>query len=289
MGRLIWLASYPKSGNTWVRAFLANLLGDSGRPADINRLGGSLSQGESALGWYRILDARPVERWTGADIARLRPRVHALIAGTAEGTSFCKTHNALTEVRGQPTVNMAVSAGAVYIVRNPLDVTLSFADFQNVSIDRAIEMMATRDFETPMGERNVPDRLGSWSQHVASWTGGGHRRLHLLRYEDMLEAPLDSFRELAGFLDLKAPRARLTRAIRNASFDVLRRQEARSGFHERAPHQQRFFRKGRAGQWKSELDADQVERVCAHHGRQMARFGYLPRRAARAAPGAAGS
>ena len=61
MGRLIWLASYPKSGNTWVRAFLANLLGDSGRPADINRLGGSLSQGESALGWYRILDARPVE------------------------------------------------------------------------------------------------------------------------------------------------------------------------------------------------------------------------------------
>ena len=276
MPGILWLASYPKSGNTWMRAFLTNLFRDPREPLDINKLSGQLSQGESSLGWYRVLDPRPVAQWSPADVSRMRPRVHRMIAQAQQGTVFCKTHNALLTVRGMPTVNLQVTAGAIYIVRNPLDLAISFADFQGVPLDAAIAIMATENFETPIGERNASESLGSWSQHVATWTAGSNRALHIVRYEDMLAAPLKTFGAVVRFLQLKTPRERLERAIKSSSFKVLRNQEEKHGFVERPAHQERFFRKGTAGEWKQALSAEQVARIVSDHREQMARFGYVP-------------
>ncbi len=276
MGNILWLASYPKSGNTWMRAFLHNVLRNPDQPADINQMTGALTQGESSLGWYRVANRRPPEQWKPSEIARMRPHVHEMISRGQKGTVFCKTHNALTRWHGQPTVNTRVSTGAIYIVRNPLDVLLSFADFQAVPVDEAITMMATRDFATPLTDRNVPELLGNWSQHVASWTAEGNKGLHVVRYEDMLADPHQAFGAVLAFMKLDVPRARLDKAIRNASFRELRRQEDERGFNERPAHQERFFRKGVAGGWKEALTKEQVARICADHGDRMVRFGYLP-------------
>ena len=277
MGNIVWLASYPKSGNTWMRAFLNNLFSDSARAVNVNRLQGRLFDGDGGILWYRVLDPRPVAEWTAEDIARLRPRVHETIAGGRQGTVFCKTHNAVMMARGYPSINMEVSAGAIYIVRNPLDVTLSFADFMGTGVDEAIGAMARENWESDFDDNgNVPHMLGSWSQHVESWTGRPGRGLHVVRYEDMLARPLATFAAVARFLGLKPPRRRLQRAVENSSFRVLAGQEQRHGFGERSKHQQRFFRKGTAGQWQRELTPQQVERICATHRRQMARFDYLP-------------
>ncbi|MBN33942.1 MAG: sulfotransferase [Rhodospirillaceae bacterium] len=276
MGNIVWLASYPKSGNTWMRAFLHNLVRDAGQPVDINQMIGALTQGESAIGWYRVLNPRPAETWTDLEMARMRPAVHKTIAAGQNGTVFCKIHNRLGRHHGQPTVNMAVSAGAIYIVRNPLDVVLSFADFQGVPIDEAITIMATPDFSTERNERNLPELLGSWSQNVESWTAGEGKGLYVVRYEDMLEDPIKAFGAVTAFLNLDYPKVRLDRAVRNASFKELRKQEDERGFNERPEHQERFFRKGTAGQWRDELSDDQVARICGDHRDQMARFGYLP-------------
>jgi len=276
MSKIVWLASYPKSGNTWVRAFLDNLLHDARKPLSVDRPSGMFAQGESAIGWYRIADPRPPAHWTTADIARLRPRVHKMIADSAKGTVFCKTHNALTTINGHATVNMAVSAGAIYIVRNPLDIVLSFADFQACSTDMAITIMATDGFATPTNDRNVSEHMASWSQHVASWTTGDNRGVHVVRYEDLLEQPVKSFTAISRYLGQKFDRKRIERAIGHASFDSLRRQEQQQGFSEKPAHQKAFFRKGTAGQWRQELSADQAARVIADHREQMARFGYLP-------------
>ena len=276
MTNIVWLASYPKSGNTWVRAFLDNLLHDARKPLAIDRPSGMFAQGESAIGWYRIADPRPPSQWTSADIARLRPRVHKMIADSAQGTVFCKTHNALTTIDGHPTVNMAVSAGAIYIVRNPLDIVLSFADFQACSTDMAITIMGTDGFATPTNARNVSEHMASWSQHVASWTAGENRGVHVVRYEDLLERPVKSFTAIASYLGQKFERKRIERAIGHASFDSLRRQEEQHGFSEKPSHQKAFFRKGTAGQWRRELTPEQAARVIADHREQMARFGYLP-------------
>ena len=77
MAGIIWLASYPKSGNTWLRAFLHNLLRDPGRPYDINKLT-DVTAGESQASWYQChrsgvrpaFDGRPGPRAASAGPSR---------------------------------------------------------------------------------------------------------------------------------------------------------------------------------------------------------------------------
>ncbi len=278
MGDIVWLASFPKSGNTWMRAFLYNLFSNRERSFDVNRMTGEIFQSDGALMWYQMIDPRPLAEWSAEDLACMRPRVDELIAQVQEGTLFCKTHNALMTIHKHPTINLSVTSGAIYIVRNPLDTVLSFADFLGLSIDQAIDFMATRDHETPHDPamNNVGIILGSWSQHVESWTGNPNPRLHVVRYEDMLDHPSRTFGATARFLGLKPSRQRLLQAIRNSSFKALRSQEDQKGFKEKSPAQEKFFRRGTAGQWREELTPEQVERVCSHHRVQMERFGYLP-------------
>jgi hypothetical protein len=277
MGNIIWLASYPKSGNTWMRAFLFNLFCNTREPMDINQIGGGdLITSESLLRWYRPLDARPPAAWSPDDVARLRPRAHEAIAASVQGTVFCKIHAALTKARGFPTVNMAATSGALVMVRNPLDVVLSLADFFGKSIDSTIAIMGTENYELPSDDVGVAETLGSWSQNVASWTARPSPQLHVVRYEDLLSDPKAGFGGVVTFLGLSPPDWRFETAVANASFKVLSGQERDHGFAERSVHQKRFFRAGRAGMWKQKLTGKQVDRIVADHREQMARFGYLP-------------
>ena len=277
MGDIVWLASYPKSGNTWMRAFLHNLFHNEARPVDVNRMQGEMFQSDGALMWYQMVDRRPVGEWMPKDVAAMRPKVCELIARGQPGSIFCKTHNALMTVHGHPTINLGVTSGAIYIVRNPLDVAASSADFMGTGLDQTIEMMATDNLELPhdVEHNNVSIVSGSWSQHVASWTGRGGARLHVVRYEDMVAKPSATFGGVARFLGLKPSRQRLLRAIRNSSFRTMQGLEAAGGFNERSDHQRRFFRRGEAGGWREELSETQVRRVCEAHEEQMKRFGYL--------------
>ncbi|MDE0047711.1 MAG: sulfotransferase domain-containing protein [bacterium] len=279
MGDIVWLASYPKSGNTWIRALLHNLFWNRSDPINVNRMQGDLTQSDGMLTWYRMLDKRPCQEWSADDVARMRPKVDELIAQTSPGSIVCKTHNALLVSRGYPTINMEVTSGAVYIVRNPLDVTPSFADFLGVDLDTAINHMGTVDLETQSDPayNNVQLLLGSWSQHVKSWTGRPNRQLHVVRYEDLHDDPVRILRKLTRFLGLKPSRQRLLKAIKNSSFKVMQSQEKRLGFKERSPFQRRFFRRGVANGWREELTDKQVERICSDHHEQMKRFDYLPR------------
>jgi len=275
MGNLIWLASYPKSGNTWLRAFLHNLMLKSNRPHDINRLG-EVTAGDVKPDLYEELSGRPARDLSINEIAALRAGVQARLAARHEGSRFVKTHSAMMNVAGHPTFNMAVTAGAVYVVRNPLDVAVSFSHHLNEPVDRVIDMMAHNYVNTPLVPNMMPDFLGSWSQHVESWTGRPGPGLHVMRYEDMLDRPKDLFGGLVSYLGLDVTPKQLTQAIRHASFEVLKRQEERSGFLERSPKAERFFRSGTKGQWRRALSEDQVARIVEMHRTQMARFGYLP-------------
>ena len=225
MGKIVWLASYPKSGNTWMRAFLHNLFRNPEEPLPLNQLGGgNLTTSDSGLHWYRALDPREPGTWSADEIAAMRLKVHENIAATVPGSIFCKTHCALFELNGRMTVNVASSAGAIYIVRNPLDVALSFADYLGVEVDIAIKVLGERFFELPRNGDAVTSPLGSWSQNVESWTGNPNPALHVVRYEDMLDQPVTAFGGLTKFLGVPAPPDRLEKAIQHASFDELRTQ-----------------------------------------------------------------
>jgi Sulfotransferase domain len=277
LGNIIWLASYQKSGNTWVRVFLHHLFTNADKPLGLpDTRGGEVSASASSLPWYRTIDKRPPESWTSEDVAAMRPKVQQMIAASRRGSVFCKTHVPLMVIHGQPTIDMSVTAGAVYIVRDPRDIAVSFADFHGIKIDAAITALATENLEVPASDRQIAEPLGGWSQHVASWTARPSPAIHVIRYEDLHGDPTGTFTRLAAFLRLDASPERIERAAAHSSFKTLRTLEDRHGFDERSPVQERFFRKGVAGGWREELTAEQAGRIETDHAAQMARFGYLP-------------
>ena len=135
MGQIAWIASYPKSGSTWLRAFLHNYLADRATPYDINRFM-DLSTGENAASRYRVFDPRPASAYSIADVQAMRPRVHQAIAESRTGLVFVKTHNAQLVVEGVQLITKAVTGGAIYILRDPRDVAISFSRHLGLSIDR---------------------------------------------------------------------------------------------------------------------------------------------------------
>lgn len=276
---IIWLASYPKSGNTWTRNFLHNLTnvlsGEADDTQDINRMN-AMSTWEIAGPPYEKLLGKSLDQCTREEIASVRHEVQRQIADTANGLAFVKTHHALVMDRKQPTINFDVTSGAIYIVRNPLDVAISFSHHMGASIDTAITQMATAGLETPVAEKSVYEVYSSWSQHVESWTRKPHRTIYVMRYEDMLGDPQTTFGALASHLLLSPDPAELQLAIDLSSFDRLQKQEREKGFREKPKAAESFFRSGTADQWKDQLTPAQIDRIVADHHDQMARFGYLP-------------
>jgi hypothetical protein len=117
--------------------------------------------------------------------------------------------------------------------------------------------------------------LGSWSIHVDLWTRHKSPRLHILRFEDMLEQPAASFGKLVAFLGDPPDRARLDRAIAFSSFGSLQSQEAEHGYVANAAGSTApFFRQGEAGQWRQILSTAQRLRIESDHGEMMEKFEY---------------
>jgi hypothetical protein len=277
MGNIVWLASYPKSGNTWLRAFLANLVAGGDAPVPLADLP-QYCDDEARPEFFTAAAGRPSTTLSFDEICALRPRVHAAIAARSPGTRLVKTHNCAGFVERHPLHAAAVTAGAIYVVRDPRDVAVSLSHHFGLELDAAIERLGDDRVATANDELFVTQVLGSWSHHVRSWADLAGPRVVVLRYEDLLVDPVGGFTQAARLLRLDGDPAGIERAVRHASFAGLSAQEAGEGFTERSDKAARFFREGRAGQWRDVLTAGQAARILARHGAQMARFGYTDAR-----------
>jgi hypothetical protein len=278
MGKIIWLASYPKSGNTWLRVFLANYRQDNGEPVSINDL--EAFPIASARPMFDLAAGVEASDLTEDEIERLRPSIYDHIARETEETIFLKVHDAYTYTsEGRPLLSESATAGAVYIIRNPLDVSVSFANHSTRDIDTIITRMADETYafcSRPDRLHNqLLQRLLSWSGHVKSWINAPNLRLHVMRYEDMKQNPLETFAAALRFCGLSDETERVEKALACSSFDELQKQEKEQGFREKPPKVASFFRKGEVGAWREQLTERQIERIIADHGEVMRRFGYL--------------
>jgi len=276
MPGILWLASYPKSGNTWMRVFLANLILNEPEPLPLKRINEVCSSEPNEI-WFRPLADKAVSELSDRKIAALRTRAQERAASLNKNTIPMKTHSLCGKDFGYPTISVKATIGVIYIVRDPRDVVLSAADHYGLTIDQAIEMMAdkkARGRGTP--GNTVHELMGSWSDHVRSWTRWKHTPLIVLRYEDMLADSLGQLGMVARKLGITQDEARIRRAVEFSSFKKLQAQEADSGFIEKSVNSQRFFRSGRAGGWRDSLTADQAALIERVHAEQMRRFGYLP-------------
>jgi aryl sulfotransferase len=277
MSRLVIIASYPKSGSTWMRAFLGSLA-RGGRTPNINaELPARVLTRRSAFDNWIGIESSDL---TAREIAMIRPYVSRREAETIQG--MVKVHDAnLVPPGGREPPCPANSIDRVaYIVRDPRDVAVSCAHHFGISVEAAVAAMNDPTFGIGMSESglnsHVEQHLSTWSRHVESWLDGTGLRLHTVRYEDLTTEPERTFSIAANFLGLNYSPEEISRAIEATSFRSLADQEARIGFRELGPRaDSQFFRRGRIGGWRAELSPALAEQIKRDHGSAMRRLGYL--------------
>ena len=296
-GAFVWLASYPKSGSTWFRALLTSYLNGGAPPAINNLVGRSLVVDRESFNQHLGVDSSELPE---EELLRLRPAFHRLLAAAAGADPrpvFQKVHEAFLRLppgrieqqrSGDWLYAGEVTAAAICLVRNPLDVAVSYADHRNITLAEAIAWMdnptATEGHLVRGLNTVLPELLGRWSDHVLGWLDQREFPMRVVRYEDLAADPVPALDAALAFLERHCPAladrpARpeaIAKAVANAAFDRLRAQEAKEGFRERQPTaRSSFFRAGVAGGWRDALTARQVAEVVAAHGPAMGRLGYL--------------
>ena len=280
-GKIIWLASYPKSGNTWLRIFLNNLLADQDEPVDINALHqtGHIASSRKLFDESVGVDSADLTR---EEIDYYLPSVHKLYSDRLQENQIIKTHDAVTKNReGRWLIPPEATYRAIYLIRNPLDVCVSFAHHTgHTDFDKMIARMSDSEMMLASSHKKLQSQLhqytGSWSDHVHSWTHSPlSEKVLVIRYEDLQSNPEVTFTRIVRFVGLQHDREAVRAAIRKSQIKELQRMEEEKGFRERLPNAERFFRKGVIGSWKEELSSKQANRIIDDHRDIMIEYGYM--------------
>lgn len=273
----VWLASYPKSGNTWIRALLSNYVSGLSVPVNINRLlGKPMAASRSLFDQYAAVAASDL---TADEIDVYRPEVYRAMVQAASGLVYVKVHDAYRmNVNRLPLFPPDITHAAIYVLRDPRDVAISMAHHWDLTIDAAVEKMCSPDavFAPARGGSfaQVPQVVGSWTENVVSWHRPHAITIAHFRYEDVLDRPVEQFARMLGALALPIHDERVRLAVEFSQLRGLQSQEETHGFAERRGKEP-FFRAGRAGGWRDRLTQSQVNRIESCHREQMLQWGYL--------------
>ncbi|MBN1181838.1 MAG: sulfotransferase domain-containing protein [Bacteroidales bacterium] len=275
---IVWLASYPKSGNTWFRIFLSNLLSDLEEPTNINDLNNStVSSNRSLFDNYLGVNTSDL---TTDEIEILRPEVYRMMSLDNESDVFLKTHDAWRlNSNKTPIFPEEVTKGVIYFIRNPLDIAVSFAFHNDIDFDRTINNINNNKFGFCLNNsklaNQIPQQLSSWSEHVSSWVFKSNYPICIIRFEDMIGRPKFTFSKALDFLKIEYTDDKLSKALKNSSFNILVEQEEKFGFQEKYIHSKKFFRSGTTNNWKYHLNTIQIKQIIKYNGTVMKEFGYL--------------
>lgn len=279
-GNIVWLASYPKSGNTWVRLLLGNLLNladdDDAASQDFNALPGIAS---ARWPFDHLLGANTYEL-SKDEIDRSRPDVYRGISAQAGDVVFMKAHDSFqVNSDGEPIFPGDCSRGAVYIVRNPLDVAVSYSHHRgDSSFEKTVRSMSDPNMEIGGNNREqLHQLLGDWSQHYRSWTSQSEVPVLVVRYEDLQADTAGKLQQIAEFAGLDDSKFAMSyeQAAEASRFERLQKIEAEKGFNERPLKSERFFRSGRSGEGKEKLSPQLQQELTSRHTAVMQELGYL--------------
>jgi Sulfotransferase domain len=236
----VFIVSYPKSGNTWTRFLIGNLIHPES-PADFSNINLIIPDPEG-------LSKRQLARMP-------QPR-------------YIKSHQYF-DPRYQKVI---------YVVRDPRDVALSQYHFHRkrklLQDGASVEEFICRF----VAGKTSP--YASWGENVASWmfTRSGHRGFLLLRYEDMIENTTHELAKVADFLGLEASQERLAQAVARSSAHEMRRLEKEQGLLWSSTKETRqdvpFVRSAQPGGWETELPETSVRQIEGAWAGLMKSLGY---------------
>lgn len=259
-----WLASYPKSGNTWAR-----LLWTAYRTNGLVDINGELTLGDLNATAYQSACVLPLDRYSPASLGLVRyaAMLNLMAMHADQKPLVVKTHYANAERDGVRFIPPRLSGRSVYIVRDPRDVAPSLARHLGKTLDEAVEFMRRPSafITTDDGRGHI---LSTWSNHVRSW-GAGEPEVTLIRYEDMKRDPHDALSRMLLTFNVDPCPDRVAMAVEACALEKLKAQEKEQGFTEASDKAGSFF-----GATTEKLNESQRREIENDHGEMMEALGY---------------
>jgi len=289
--KIIWVASYPKSGNTWLRSILSSLFYSKDGKFNFELLN-NIKHFDNPENYLFVKDIN-IDDYDSLSkikvISKYRIKAQEKLK-IKQKFIFFKTHSANASLNHNQYTNENNSLGLIYIVRDPRDIIISYSKYQNISINRAIEKITNKaiiefsgfkdnDQPSSLITNKLPYIMSSWDINFKSWERLDVPKL-FIRYEDLLDNPLSILNEIIVFFqnNLKIEISNLDKKINNiintTNFQFLKSQEQKYGFGESTTHSD-FFRKGAKNQWEAELTTKQIKTIENSFNPLMKKLKYI--------------
>jgi len=276
---IIWIASYPKSGNTWIRCFLKSYFNSSDKNFSLDAKNNDDFYSTTFPNIFLLNDMK-IDYFNFGNIIKNWIPMQDFI-NLNNQTNFLKTHNAMCTINNYHFTNISNTLGAIYIVRDPRSIVASFADHFQISHKETVEnMFSSEHGETPIinGKSYYQSIMGTWSDHYNSWKTYKGRKVIIIKYEDLRSKTYETFSKIIKYLNeingTIFDEKKIKLSIEQTSFKNLRTLEEKDGFIERGKGDF-FFRKGKIDSWKQELSLDLIKKIEKKFRKEMLELGYI--------------
>ena len=272
---IIWIASYPKSGNTWLRAFLsAYLYGNN------NKFDFSLLKKIPKFPHKKLFDGI-------VDIESFKKKKFEIVKyfivaqqklNLDNSIKLLKTHNAYVSYKNNWFSDEKNTKAYIYLVRDPRSVVLSLSSYQKVSVERATDLMLNQGVYGSDDEDDLMiDIRSSWKINYQSWKKKKDYNGIVVKFEDLIDNTEVEFEKILFFLKkiikINIDKNKILKSVNACQFLKLSKMEDAHGFDEAAKN--KFFRKGKKDSWKNELSKDLRKKIEENLEDEMNELGYL--------------
>ncbi len=285
---IIWLASYPKSGNTWLRFFIISLLMGKKTDLNLNHLRAIMNYPHSTHFNGLVSNLFDLDEISKNWITSQKK------INSDKKLRFFKTHNMLGKYNGYPFTDAQNTLGTIYIVRDPRNVITSVKNHYSLSnYDEAQKFVFKDDQILSLSDRQkalylkskifpLTQFVGSWKTHYLSWKNMKKNYI-LVRYEDLYENSKNEFTKVAdfigGLLKVKFTQAQIENAINLSSFERLENMEKENGFTESTinndGNRNKFFFLGPKNDWRKILDKSISSDIEKKFEKEMKELKYI--------------
>ena len=267
---ILWLASYPKSGNTLLRCLLSSYYFTKDGNFEFNLLN-KIPQFPNEKEFYKykknIKQISDIAKYWITEQENIN-RKNKLI--------FLKTHCALCTVNNNAFTNSKNSIGAIYIVRDPRNVITSIQNHFQLSSEEAFKFLSDKKNALSTIQENKESLyfqpLGSWNDHVNSWVKNKNFPVLKIRYEDLTKSTYETFKIIVKFINKitksnnQFNRNKDINSIKNTSFEKLKDMEDKKGFNESRENKKtgkkiKFFYLGNKNNHKNILDEKLTSKI----------------------------
>jgi len=276
---IIWIASYPKSGNTWVRSLISAYLYSINGIFNFDLLNKIQQFPSKQYFKFFLKDFRDIKKVSNYWIAA-QDRINLY----NDRPIFLKTHSALCTLENNPFTNKNNTKAVIYVVRDPRNLITSISHHYSKSMKDSYAFIINKQKMIMVGDWGKDDFgiasvLGNWSMHYKSWRDIKFAPILVVKYEDLLNNTSNTFKSILNFLnklmDIRIDEKKIINTINSCNFETLAKKEKNEGFDEAINSKKEFFYLGKKNNWKKLLDPKIAEEIRKIFKEEMKELGYI--------------